>query len=215
MSRRLVSLAFVSFALGIYAVVPERTAALAASAQAGSKPASQAAKSAPPAPQPAANTVKPPATDAAMIASAMSAAPAAVSKDATIVNMDEKHQLRTLRQGTNGWTCMPDGPSPGVDPMCLDKNGMEWAAAWMAHKDPPKGKMGFGYMLMGGSDASNTDPFAEKPNTGDRWVDTGPHVMILNIGTQFDGYPTTPKNPKAPYVMYPNTPYAHLMLPVK
>jgi hypothetical protein len=150
-----------------------------------------------------------------MIKSAMSAAPEAVSKDATIVAMDDKMQMRTLRKGTNGWTCMPDGPSPGVDPMCLDKNGMEWAAAWMAHKDPPKGKMGFGYMLMGGSDASNTDPFATKPNSGDKWVDTGPHVMVLNIGIQFDGYPTTPTNTKAPYVMFPNTPYAHLMIPVK
>ena len=26
--------------------------------------------------------------------------------------------------------------------MCLDKNGMAWADAWMHHKDPPKDKMG-------------------------------------------------------------------------
>ena len=165
--------------------------------------------------KPAVGPVAPPTTDAAMIASAMSAGPQAVSKDATIVAMDAKMQMRTLRKGTNGWTCMPDGPSPGVDPMCLDKNGLEWAAAWMAHKDPPKGKMGFGYMLMGGSDASNTDPFATKPNAGDKWVDTGPHVMVLNIGTQFDGYPTSAADTKVPYVMYANTPYAHLMIPVK
>src|SRR5262245_35573765 len=56
--------------------------------------------------------IAPPTTDAEMIASAMSAAPEAVSKDATIVSMDDKMQMRTLRQGTNGWTCMPDGPSP-------------------------------------------------------------------------------------------------------
>jgi hypothetical protein len=176
----------------------------------------QASQQAPPKPAtPGVGPVKPPTTDAAMIKSAMSAAPQSVAQDATIVALDDKGQMRTLRKGTNGWTCMPDGPSPGVDPMCLDKNGMEWVAAWMAHKDPPKGKMGFGYMLMGGSDASNTDPFATKPNSGDKWVDTGPHVMVLNIGTQFDGYPTTPANTKAPYVMFPNTPYAHLMIPVK
>jgi hypothetical protein len=99
--------------------------------------------------------------------------------------------------------------------MCLDKNGMEWADAWMHHKDPPKDKMGFGYMLMGGSDASNTDPFADKPNASDRWVDTGPHVMVLNIGDHFVGYPTTAANTKVPYIMFPNTPYAHLMIPVK
>ena len=156
--------------------------------------------------------VKPPSTDAEKIESAMAAAPVAIAKDATILDMAT---MKPLRQGTNGWTCMPDGPSPGVDPMCVDKNGMEWADAWMHHRDPPQGKMGFGYMLMGGSDASNTDPFATEPKKGEAWVDTGPHVMVLNIGDQFAGYPTTATNTRAPYIMYPGTPYAHLMIPVK
>jgi hypothetical protein len=33
----------------------------------------------------------------------------------------------------------------------------------------------------------------------------GPHVMILNIGNRFDGYPTTHDDPKKPFIMYPNT----------
>jgi hypothetical protein len=170
---------------------------------------------APPKDAPKVGPVSPPTTDEEMLRSAMSAAPDEVSKDAAIVAMDEKLNMRELRKGTNGWTCMPDGPSPGVDPMCLDQNGMEWAHAWMMHKNPPKDKMGFGYMLMGGSDASNTDPFATTPKSGAQWVDTGPHVMVLNIGNHFAGYPTTPDNTKRPYIMFPNTPYAHLMLPVK
>lgn len=159
-----------------------------------------------------AGPVAPPTTNAAKIASAMSAAPMAIAKDATVMDMPS---MAVLRPGTNGWTCLPDGPSPGVDPMCLDKNGMEWAGAWMGHKDPPKDKMGIGYMLAGGSDASNTDPFATQPNKGDQWVETGPHLMVLNIGTHFDGYPTTAANTKVPYVMFAGTPYAHLMIPVK
>ena len=160
--------------------------------------------------------VKPPTTDADKIQSALSAAPDAISSQATVVDMDmSTMKPRVLKQGTNGWTCMADGLSPGVDPMCLDKNGMEWADAWMHRKDPPVGKMGIGYMLMGGSDASNTDPFAEKPNGSDRWVDTGPHIMVLNIGDRFAGYPTTATNTKVPYVMFPGTPFAHLMIPVK
>ena len=155
--------------------------------------------------------VAPPTTDADKIKSAMSAAPAAVAAGATIMDMKT---MKTLKAGTNGWTCFPDGPSPGVDPMCVDKNGMEWAGALMAKKDPPAGKMGFGYMLMGGSDASNTDPFATEPKPGGQWVDTGPHVMVLNIGNSFAGYPTTAANTKVPYVMFPNTPYAHLMVPI-
>jgi hypothetical protein len=164
---------------------------------------------------PATGPVAPPTTDADIMKSAMSAAPASVSSAATIVSVDSTMKARVVRAGTNGWTCMPDGPSPGVDPMCLDKNGMMWVQAWIDHKDPPKDKLGFGYMLMGGSDASNTDPFASRPNEGSSWVDTGPHVMVMNIGTKFDGYPTTSDNAKAPFVMWSNTPYAHLMLPVK
>lgn len=150
------------------------------------------------------------------LASAMSAAPKSVSHDATVVSMDAKGAMKTLRKGTNGWTCMPDTPqTPGPDPMCVDAGGMTWAMAWMSHTDPPKGTTGFGYMLMGGSDPSNSDPFAAKPASGQKWVKTGPHVMVFNTGSDFAGYPTTADNPKAPYVMYPNTPYAHLMVPVK
>ena len=182
-----------------------------------SQPTSPPEKTAPPAAstQPATGPVKPPTTDEDMIKSAMSAAPESVAKDATILAVDEKMQVRSLRKGTNMWTCIPDAPSPGVDPMCVDKNGLEWLQAWLGHKDPPANKMGFGYMLMGGSDASNSDPFAEKPNPADRWVDTGPHVMVMNIGDHFEGYPSTATNTKVPYVMYPGTPYSHLMIPVK
>lgn len=160
-----------------------------------------------------AGPVAPPTTDAAKIASAVSAAPAAVADHATIMDMAT---MKPLRQGTNGWTCLPDMPhTPGADPMCLDQNGMAWANAWMSHADPPKDKMGFGYMLVGGSDASNTDPFATTPRAGEPWVDTGPHVMVFNIGDRFAGYPTSATNTKVPYVMFAGTPYAHLMLPVK
>ena len=39
---------------------------------------------------------------------------------------------------------------------------MQWAMAWMKHEAPPKELPGFMYMLAGGTDASNTDPFAPK-----------------------------------------------------
>lgn len=150
------------------------------------------------------------------IKSAMSAAPDSVSKSATIMGFDKKGGMTALRKGTNGWTCMPDTPeTPGPDPMCVDEGGMAWVMAWLGHKDPPMDTVGFGYMLMGGSDADNDDPFATKPPAGKQWVSTGPHVMIFNFGKNFAGYPTTPANTKAPYVMFPNTPYAHLMIPVK
>lgn len=157
----------------------------------------------------------PPKTDAEMATNALSAAPQAVADTATIIAMNEKGEMRTLRQGTGNFTCMPDNPmSPGNDPMCLDKNGMEWAKAWMDHKEPLKGQIGLGYMLAGGSDASNDDPYATAPQPGHKWVDTGPHVMILNATDMMQGYPKSAENPRVPYIMWGGTPYAHIMMPV-
>jgi hypothetical protein len=156
--------------------------------------------------------------DAAMIASAMSAAPKSVSANATIVAMDAKGKMRTLRQGSNGWTCIPDDPqTPGPDPMCMDKNSMEFIDAMAAHKPPPQGKVGFMYMLAGGTDASNTDPYATKPTATNHWIKTGPHVMIVGADPAFyDQYPKgADPDTKAPYVMWAGTPYQHLMVPVK
>jgi hypothetical protein len=100
------------------------------------------------------------------IASAQSAAPASISTHATIVSLDSKGAMQTLRKGTNGWTCMPDAPdTPGPDPMCFDGNAAKWVAAWTAHKSPPDGTVGVMYMLKGGTDASITDPYASKPTT--------------------------------------------------
>lgn len=157
-------------------------------------------------------------TDAQLIASAMRAAPATVAKNATIVAMEGAGGMRTLRKGTNGFTCMPDNPTtPGPDPMCLDANAMQWANAWMGHKDPPAGKVGFMYMLEGGTDASNTDPYATKPSASNHWVKTGAHVMIVGADANFyDMYPKSPDpDTTEPYVMWAGTPYQHLMAPIK
>ncbi|RDS79971.1 hypothetical protein DWU98_15295 [Dyella monticola] len=157
-------------------------------------------------------------SDAELIASAMRAAPATVGKGATIIAMNADGTLRTLRQGTNGYTCMPDNPAtPGPDSMCMDKNALAWAQAYMAHKPPPTGKMGVMYMLEGGTDASNTDPYAPKPLPNNHWIKTGPHFMIVGADPAFyDMYPKSP-NPDTsmPYVMWAGTPYEHLMAPVK
>jgi hypothetical protein len=156
-------------------------------------------------------------TDEQIIASAMSAAPAAVAKDATVVNMEADGTMRVVRQGTNGFTCIPDSPAtPGPDPMCADQNAMAWVEAWVGHKVPAKDKVGFMYMLKGGTDASNTDPYAQKPTENNDWIQTGPHVMILGADAMMAGYPRSahPDTSK-PYVMWADTPYAHLMVPVQ
>jgi hypothetical protein len=96
----------------------------------------------------------------------MTAAPPAVSCNASVVEMNENGSMKELRRGTNGWTCVPDDPStPGNDPMCLDPNAMEWLHAYLV-KSPSPDKIGFIYMLQGGWDFSNLDPYATKPDGG-------------------------------------------------
>ena len=156
--------------------------------------------------------------DAKLIESAMKAAPAKVAADATVVAAQPDGTLRTVREGHNGFTCMADNPeTPGPDPMCMDANAMQWAGAWMAHKDPPAGKVGLMYMLSGGTDASNTDPYATAPSASNHWINTGPHVMIVGADAAFyDMYPKSADPDTAvPYVMWAGTPYQHLMVPVK
>jgi len=151
------------------------------------------------------------------IQDAMSAAPAAIANGATIMEWAStpNGQPVQLRAGTNGWTCFADNPaSPGDDPMCFDQRFGAWATAWMSHKTPNITAFGVAYMLQGGTDASNSDPFKMKPDSGQEWVNTGPHVMVVvpNV-TALKGLSTDYKS-GGPYIMWQNTPYAHVMVPV-
>ncbi len=159
----------------------------------------------------------PPAQDeATAIANAESAAPAVIAKDATIMGWDEDGMPTVvLREGTNGWTCLTDWPvSPGNDPACYDAVFNAWNDAMMAGEEPAVAGPGIAYMLAGGSDPSNTDPFAMEPAAGEDWITTPSHIMIITAGG-FDAadYATEPKQDE-PYIMWDGTPYEHLMVPV-
>ncbi|MCJ0826587.1 hypothetical protein MQC88_11600 [Luteimonas sp. 50] len=166
----------------------------------------------------AAAPAAPSAADRQLIDSAMRAAPDKVGANASIVALQADGSMRTLRAGDNGFTCMADNPAtPGPDPMCMDAAAMEWVGAWVGHKDPAGGKVGFMYMLAGGTDASNTDPHAARPDAGNHWVTTGPHVMVVGADPAFyDQYPKgADPDTAVPYVMWAGTPYQHLMIPVR
>jgi hypothetical protein len=149
------------------------------------------------------------------VESALAAAPASLSKDAKVIAMNPDGTMKVLREGDNGWTCMPDNPAtPGHDPMCMDANAMKWAEAWIGHKPPPADNVGLMYMLQGGSDASNMDPYGKQPAEGADWVETGPHVMVVGADSLNRLYPSSEKpDTSKPYVMFGGTPYAHLMIP--
>lgn len=155
----------------------------------------------------------------AKIASAMAAAPAAISDKATVLDFPSAPGRApvVLRQGRNGWTCFPDNPAtPGRDPMCHDREWMKWMQAFLAREKPVITGVGISYMLQGGSDASNTDPFAQKPPDGGGWMEVGPHIMVVSP-TPWDRnmFPAEMGQGGAPWIMFPGTPYEHLMVPVR
>lgn len=152
------------------------------------------------------------------IQNALSAAPESVSKEATVLDWPEKEgaQMLTLQKGTNDWTCLPDYPgSPGNDPICVDAQAMQWFEAYMTKKEPKLAQVGLGYMLQGGSDPSNTDPFAEKPAAGEDWVSAPAHIMIFPSSDLDPAVYGTDYKSGNPWIMWSGTPYEHVMIPVK
>ena len=145
----------------------------------------------------------------AKIARAMSAAPDYVSAEATIMDTDGT----LLRQGTNGWMCHP-GVVPGDDhPMCNDTVWTALMAAMGAGKEYTGDRIGISYMLKGDMYVSNSDPTATDPNNGDVWVQEGPHLMIWVPREMLKGLTDDPYA-GGPYVMWGDTPYAHIMVPL-
>jgi len=146
----------------------------------------------------------------------LSAAPDIVSEGAMVLDWPaaEGEAPAMLREGDNGWTCFPDRlVTPGLDPMCFDGPAMAWAGNWMMGMEPEIETMGLSYMLMGSYDNSNTDPFAGPPDNPADGVITGPHVMIFPVdATTLKGM-STDHTTGEPYVMFQDTPWAHLMMP--
>jgi hypothetical protein len=146
----------------------------------------------------------------AKIARAMQAAPPSVSKNATILDVDGT----VLRQGTNGWYCLPASGPGSTHPMCNDEIWMAAFDAFVKKAAFKTGRVGISYMLAGDDLVNNADPFDTKRDPGEVWVQEGPHLMILVPDPKMlEGISDDPDN-GGPYVMWKGTPYAHIMVPV-
>ena len=146
------------------------------------------------------------------IARAMSAAPASISAEATIMDVDGT----VLREGSNGWTCFPGvGLIPGdKHPMCNDEVWMKWMATAGAGLPFETDRVGYSYMLQGDALVNNDDPTATDPNDGGVWVQEGPHLMLLMpTSMSLEGMNHDPFA-GGPYVMWGGTPLQHIMVPV-
>jgi Tfp pilus assembly protein PilV len=147
-------------------------------------------------------------TAQAKIARAMSAGPANVAKAARIVDTDRQGRIVVLREGNNGFTCMPGNPKTvGDPPMCVDAPALQWYADAKAHKPKPSNAVpGITYMLAGATQRSDSDP----NDTMSMPIEIGPHWMIMwPFDPKTTGLPTTHK-PTGAYIMWAGTPYAHL-----
>lgn len=149
---------------------------------------------------------------ATRIARAESAAPASISAEATIVDVDGT----VLREGSNGWTCLPGVPLiPGDDhPMCNDATWTAWLAATAAGEEFSAETVGYSYMLQGDAMVHNHDPSATEPDDSGHWVQEGPHLMLLlPSSVSLEGMNDDPYT-AGPYVMWGGTPLRHIMVPV-
>jgi hypothetical protein len=146
-----------------------------------------------------------------LVAHARAAAPAAISADATIVIGGE-----VVVEGSNGWTCLPDTMPGDGAALCIDAVWGEMMAALGAKAAFTASSVGISYMLLGepaGSGVSNSDPYHEDPAHAHDYVETGPHLMVIVPKESMKGITDDPSS-GGPYVMWKDTDYAHIMIPV-
>ena len=140
-----------------------------------------------------------------MINLAMRAAPASISGKATIKDDDGT----ILRKGSNGFTCAPGGGSP----MCCDSVWAKLEKAMNNKADFSTDRTGICYILLGDSKPYSNDSPDATDQTKGTWIKEGPHLMIVVSKEMLKGLPSDPAS-VVPYVMWKDTPYAHIMVPV-
>ena len=153
------------------------------------------------------------------------AAPSYIAKDATVLN----EKMEMLREGTNGWTCLPVNPRGMSDPekgwkdaheampLCGDAEVFKWISAYLSDEVPDMDYDGYAWMLHGdmGEDNSTPKVMSKDDAKEGHWIESGPHLMRMpKDPSSLDGM-TTDFNSGAPYVMFSGTPYAHVMYPIQ
>ena len=129
----------------------------------------------------------------------------------------EDKEMRVLREGSNGWTCMPDRPgSPRPNPMCGDQTMMKWMIAMRAGKGPNIDRVGISYMLQGEAGSDVQDLNAKTPPPGKDWYYAGPHIMLVLPDGDKDALKDVGQDTSsgAPYVRGPSSPSPLLVIPV-
>jgi hypothetical protein len=119
-----------------------------------------------------------PLTDSAKIADASRAGPAFITKNAIILDWPQMPggEYRVLRQGTDGWTCLPGVPGYSHDePGCFDPVFMQWMKDSLAGREPHITTVGIAYMYIGA-----WVPNESRSRASGNEFHVGPHIMIVS-----------------------------------
>ena len=152
------------------------------------------------------------------------AAPAYIAGDATVLGPD----MSVLREGNNGWTCLPVNPRGQSDPengwidaheampLCGDTEVFKWISAYLSDETPVMDKDGYAWMLHGDMGEDNTTPktLTKEESAEGQWIESGPHLMRMPADPSTLDSMTTDFTTGAPYVMFAGTVYAHVMYPM-
>ncbi|HEX9758076.1 MAG TPA: hypothetical protein VGB26_09785 [Nitrospiria bacterium] len=149
-----------------------------------------------------------------LIKLALSAAPVQISKDATIMVSGEDGKLMEVKKGTNGFTCLPDlSGLPEPDPICADPASWQWVSDLSSGAPKPTNSIpGISYMAKGGWHFEKDGKILNKKEPGAKAVEEPPHWMVFwPFDKKTVKLPTLPNN-GGTYIMWEDTPYAHLMI---
>jgi hypothetical protein len=146
---------------------------------------------------------------AALVALAKSAAPDMVSANATVV-----YRGKVISQGSNDWVCMPETLPDDGAPMCNDAIWMKMMMAMGAGQPFEADGIGFSYMLQGDAGVSNSDPAHPMGKDAPDFIKEGAHLMVIVPRAMLKGITDDP-HAGGPYVMWGDTPYAHIMIPIE
>ena len=141
-------------------------------------------------------------TKEVQMARAIAAGPREVTESARIMGTDAQGKPIVLREGKNGFTCLPGNPKVvGRPASCSNEAARQWSTDLAAGKPGPTNSVaGIIYMLAGAT---------ERGASGST-IKVGPQWMIIwPFDPKATGLSATKKDNGA-YILWAGTPYAHL-----
>ena len=109
---------------------------------------------------------------------------------------------------------MPETLPDDGAPMCNDAVWMKMMQAMGAGADFQAEGVGISYMLQGDAGVSNSDPMHPMGKDAPDFIKEGAHLMIILPREMLKGITDDP-HAGGPYVMWGDTPYAHIMVPIE